>query len=179
MAKINNSTTQISKHKNPSQDSLNPIPMSVVSSKKIGKLFLALVLTLALTSPGLAQQTSPETNTTPENPAENTNPSGESSSEGDRALEEGNTVLSLEGGKKLMEDANQAISSNNYDVAIKDLQKARQVFNQLTNFYLDLSKSFNGLDNRISEEQRRKAAESGQMRDEATYQLAFLKPIKR
>jgi len=135
----------------------------------LNKLYLPLILSLALSAPCLAQESAPSTPNNPTPQPEETNPP-----EGDRSLDDGNTVLSLEGGKKLMADANQAISSTNYEAAASNLQKARQVFNQLTNFYLDLSKSFNGLDNRVSEENRRKAAEAGQMRDEATYQLALV-----
>ncbi len=84
------------------------------------------------------------------------------------------TILSLEGGKQLMAEADQAIDAQEYDVAADKLQKARQVFNQLSNFYLQLFNSFSGLDNRIAESQRQKALETGQLRDEATYQLALV-----
>jgi thioredoxin-like negative regulator of GroEL len=54
------------------------------------------------------------------------------------------------------------------------LQDARQVFNQLSNFYQELTTSFSGIDNRISDSHRRKALQSAQLRDEATYQLAVV-----
>ncbi len=84
------------------------------------------------------------------------------------------SILSLEGGKKLIAEADKAIDTQEYDVAADKLQKARQVFNQLSNFYLQLFNSFSGLDNRIAESQRQKALETGQLRDEATYQLALV-----
>jgi capsule polysaccharide export protein KpsC/LpsZ len=73
-----------------------------------------------------------------------------------------------------MQEADQAIDTQQYDVAAQKLQKARQLFNQLSNFHLQLSESFSGIDNRIAEEQRNRALETGQMRDEATYQLALV-----
>ena len=82
--------------------------------------------------------------------------------------------LSLQGGQQLMSEASEAIDAQQYDVAADKLQKARQVFNQLSNFYLQLFNNFSGIDNGIAESQRAKALETGQMRDEATYQLALV-----
>ena len=89
-------------------------------------------------------------------------------------LTQADSLLSLEGGKNLMEEAEIAIDSQQYDVAATKLQEARKVFNQLSNFYLQLANSFTGIENRIADGQRRKALETGQMRDEATYQLALV-----
>ncbi|GAB4325733.1 MAG: hypothetical protein OHK0047_10790 [Leptolyngbyaceae cyanobacterium] len=83
-------------------------------------------------------------------------------------------ILSLQAGQRLMQESNAAVAAQNYPLAVKKLQEARQVFNQLSNFYQDLASSFSGIDNRISESQRRKALETAQMRDEATYQLAVV-----
>lgn len=83
-------------------------------------------------------------------------------------------ILSLQAGQRLMQESTAAVSSQNYPLAVKKLQEARQVFNQLSNFYQDLAGSFSGIDNRISDSQRRKALETAQMRDEATYQLAVV-----
>lgn len=91
-----------------------------------------------------------------------------------RPLSQSDSILSLKGGQKLMSEAKTAIEEQQYDVASEKLQKARQVFNQLSNFYLELFNSFSGIDNRVAEEQRQKALETGQMRDEATYQLALV-----
>ncbi|YAF96206.1 MAG: hypothetical protein AB3A66_00430 [Nodularia sp. CChRGM 3473] len=85
-----------------------------------------------------------------------------------------NSLLSLEGGQRLMQEANQAVSSQNYPLAAKKLQEARQVYNQLSNFYQELNASFTGIDNRVSDSQRQKALETAQKRDEATYQLALV-----
>ncbi|ELR98708.1 hypothetical protein [Gloeocapsa sp. PCC 73106] len=91
-----------------------------------------------------------------------------------RPLTQADSVLSLQGGQRLMTEANEAINDESYELAVSKLQQARQVFNQLTNFYLQLNTSFAGIDNRIADAQKVKAAETGQMRDEATYQLALV-----
>lgn len=84
------------------------------------------------------------------------------------------SVFSIEGGKKLLSEADQAIDSQEYDLAAQKLQSARQVFNQLSNFYLQLFNSFSGLDNAVAESHRKKALETGIERDNATYQLALV-----
>ncbi len=90
-----------------------------------------------------------------------------------RPLSDG-SLLSLEGGQRLMQEAGSAVSSQNYEVAVQKLQEARQVFNQLSNFYQELAASFAGIDTRIADSQRQQAISSAQMRDEATYQLALV-----
>lgn len=84
------------------------------------------------------------------------------------------SIFSIEGGKKLMTEADQAVDAQQYDVAAKKLQSARQVFNQLSNFYLQLFNSFSGVDNIVAESHRKKALETGIERDRATYQLALV-----
>ncbi len=84
------------------------------------------------------------------------------------------SLLSLKGGEKLMEEAKEAISNEDYDLAATKLQQARRIFNQLSNFYLQLGESFSGIDNRISEEQRSGALKTASYRDEATYQLSLV-----
>ena len=84
------------------------------------------------------------------------------------------SIFSIEGGKQLMTEADEAINNQQYDVAAQKLQSARQVYNQLSNFYLQLFNSFTGLDNAAAESHRQKALETGLERDEATYQLALV-----
>ena len=91
-----------------------------------------------------------------------------------RPLAENNSLLSMQGGQRLMTEASQAVSAQNYPLALKKLQDARQVFNQLSNFYQELASSFSGVDNRVADSQRKKALETAQMRDQATYQLALV-----
>lgn len=91
-----------------------------------------------------------------------------------RPLTQNASILSVQGGQRLMDEASAAVSAQNYDLAVRRLQEARQVFNQLSNFYQELAASFSGIDNRIAEEQRNQAVETAQMRDQATYQLALV-----
>ena len=78
-----------------------------------------------------------------------------------RPLDPQNSLLSLQGGQRLMKEADNAITSENYD-------------NQLSNFHSQLAASFSGIDNRLADGQRTKALETAQMRDQATYQLALV-----
>jgi hypothetical protein len=91
-----------------------------------------------------------------------------------RPVTQNNSLLSIEGGDRLMKDAEQAVSTQNYPLAAKKLQEARQVYNQLSNFYQELNSSFSGIDNGVSDSQRQKALSTAQKRDEATYQLALV-----
>ena len=130
--------------------------------------FLSLYAALSLLSPVYAQV--PKLPSSPNqaqpidpNDPNNLRPAGQSDS-----------LLSVDGGKRLMSEAGNAVSSQNYTVAAKKLQEARQVFNQLSNFYQELAASFSGIDNRVADSQRLKARDTAQMRDEATYQLALV-----
>ena len=86
----------------------------------------------------------------------------------------GENVFSMASGEKLMEEAKTAISQENYETATSKLQEARKLFNQLSNYYQELASSFSGIDNRIARSQRSLAADTAQMRDEATYRLALV-----
>ncbi len=85
-----------------------------------------------------------------------------------------NSVLSISGGERLMNEGMAAASRQNYDQAVAKFQDARQVFNQLSNFYQDLTASFTGIDNRIAEAHRQKALQTANLRDRSTYQLALV-----
>jgi hypothetical protein len=91
-----------------------------------------------------------------------------------RPLPPNSSLLSLSSGQRLMTEASSAVSSQNYPLAAKKLQEARQVFNQMSNFYQQLASSFSGIDNRVADSQRKKALDTAQMRDDATYQLALV-----
>jgi tetratricopeptide (TPR) repeat protein len=85
-----------------------------------------------------------------------------------------NSVLSISGGERLVNEATAAAQQQKYDLAVSKFQDARQVFNQLSNFYQDLTSSFAGIDNRIAEANRQKALQTANLRDRATYQLALV-----
>lgn len=91
-----------------------------------------------------------------------------------RPLAQDSSILSMAGGRRLMSEASDAIAVGNYSLAAQKLQEARQLFNQLSNFYQELAASFSGIDNRIADSQRQQALETAQMRDQATYQLALV-----
>lgn len=91
-----------------------------------------------------------------------------------RPLTQDGSLLSMQGGQRLVNEATSAVGVQKYPEAAKKLQQARQVFNQLSNFYQQLFSSFSGIDNRLAEEHRKKAVDTAQMRDEATYQLALV-----
>jgi hypothetical protein len=131
--------------------------------------FLPLTVSLALLQPAQAQTQIPtlpvESGQTQPDLTDPTNL---------RPLNQESSLLSLKGGQRLMSEAMSAVGSQNYPVATKKFQEARQVFNQLSNFYQQLSASFSGIDNRLADRQRQKAAETAEMRDQATYQLALV-----
>lgn len=141
-------------------------------SLNISRLTLGYILSLPVAmTVGAISPVQAQVSDSPATPTQSETPAGNSTNPQDMRPD---SLLSLQGGQKLMQEAEQAIDTQQYDVAAQKLQKARQIFNQLSNFHLQLSQSFSGIDNRIAEEQRSKALETGQMRDEATYQLALV-----
>lgn len=95
-----------------------------------------------------------------------------------RPLNQDSSFLSVAGGRRLMAEANSAINQEQYDLALEKLQQARKVFNQLSNFHLQLANSLSGISTPLFEEQRLAALETGQLRDEATYRLALVHRAK-
>ena len=91
-----------------------------------------------------------------------------------RSLVLSDSVLSLEGGERLMNEAGEAIDAEEYALAVTKLKQSRQIFNQLSTFHLQLANSFSGIDSDIYESQRQSALKTGQLRDEATYRLALV-----
>jgi hypothetical protein len=83
-------------------------------------------------------------------------------------------LFSSEAAKQLLSEAQNAVNAQNYSLAADKLQEARQVGNQLSNFYQALAASFLGVDSRAADSLRRKALDTAQIRDQATYQLALV-----
>jgi len=165
--------------------------------RSTAKLSLAVMLAFGLFYPlqARAQKTSPSPrtpqNNTPQNnkrdraipiqPTDPTDPADPNNNNNDvteptnvRPIAPESTILSVQGGQRLMAEAASAISDQNYTVAAQKLQEARQIFNQLSNFYQQLAGSFSGVDSRLFDSNRNKALETAQVRDEATYQLALV-----
>lgn len=110
-------------------------------------------------TPTVPQETQPEDLTEPDDT---------------RSLILSDSILSLQGAEKLMNEAKDAINGEKYDIAADKLLQARKIFNQLSNFHLQLANSFSGIDQTIYEAQRNSALKTGQLRDEATYRLALV-----
>ena len=89
-------------------------------------------------------------------------------------VQQSTSLLSLEGGAQLLAEAEAAVSSQNYGLAEQRLRQARQIFNQLSNFHQQLAGAYSGIDNQISQDQRRKALAAAQQRDSSTYRLALV-----
>jgi hypothetical protein len=132
--------------------------------------FIPVMTALTLLSPVNAQTPTPKT---PGNSGE-AQPLNPKNPNIIQPTAQNNSILSVAGGQRLMTEASSAISSQDYPLAVKKLQEARQVFNQISNFYQQLATSFSGIDNRTADSQRKKALETAQMRDDATYQLALV-----
>ena len=129
-----------------------------------GLIALSMLACLALSRPVNAQTPSPS-------PSAATDPNDPTNL---RSLSQDGTILSFQGGQKLMDEASKAVDGKNYTLAVKKLQESRQVFNQVSNFYQDLAGSFSGVDNRIADSHRTKALKAAELRDQATYQLALV-----
>jgi len=123
-------------------------------------LTLVIGLVIAIAPNGQAQ--TPDSN----NPASDPNEL--------KPLNQADSLLSLQGGQRLVEEANAAINAAKYSVAVEKLNQARRIFNQLSNYHLQLANSFSGIDPKVFDSQRQSALNTGQMRDEATYQLALV-----
>ncbi len=91
-----------------------------------------------------------------------------------RPLESEASLLSLQGGDRLVKEAELAVEAQDYSLAAQKLGSARRIYNQLSNFYQQLSSSFQGIDLRIADNHRSLALETAQKRDEATFQLALV-----
>jgi tetratricopeptide (TPR) repeat protein len=122
--------------------------------------FLALGVVFALTIAPIARSQTPS-------PTETNN-------DDLKPLNQADSLLSYQGGQRLMQEANTAINAGNYTVAIDKLNQARRIFNQLSNYHLQLANSFSGIDPKVFDAQRQSALTTGQARDEATYQLALV-----
>lgn len=129
---------------------------SAVSLRKLGSILFSVVVAASLTPFASVAQNQPIEDTTV------------------RPNSLNNSVFSIPGGERLIAEAMSAVEKQNYDLAVTKLQDARQVYNQLSNFYQELTSSFSGIDNRISDSHRQKALQSAQLRDKATYQLAVV-----
>ena len=77
-------------------------------------------------------------------------------------------------GTRLMQEAEQAISAQDYATATSKLQAARTSLNEASIRYQDLAAAFSGIDAEITSDLRDRALDAAQMRDQASYQQALV-----
>ncbi|MEO0395586.1 MAG: hypothetical protein AAF243_06300 [Cyanobacteria bacterium P01_A01_bin.137] len=82
--------------------------------------------------------------------------------------------LGLDAGENLLAEAEAAIDSQNYDLAIRKLQAARENLNQTSTSYQEIAAAFTGIDADISGTLRTNARDAAQMRDLATLRQALI-----
>lgn len=90
----------------------------------------------------------------------------------EQARPEAAGTFNIATGQQLVTEAEAAIANQNYTTAVSKLTQARQVFEQLSNYYSDLSGVFSGIDNRLRDSNRAQALEAAELRDATSYQLA-------
>ena len=83
-------------------------------------------------------------------------------------------LFSIPAGRRVMNEAEQAVAAQNYDLAASKYQDSRRLMNQLSKFYDQLRSSFLAIDNRASDSSRKKALEAAELRDQATYKLGLV-----
>ena len=74
----------------------------------------------------------------------------------------------------LLKQARSATAAQDYDTAVELLKDAFDAFNLRSNYYQALSRSFAGIDNRLSDRLRDSARAAAQSRDETSFELAVV-----
>ena len=82
--------------------------------------------------------------------------------------------LGIAAGESLLAEAESAIESQNYELAIRKLQAARETLNQASTSYQNIATAFTGIDAEISGSLRTEARDAAQMRDRATLRQALI-----
>lgn len=82
--------------------------------------------------------------------------------------------LGLAAGESLLAEAETAIDAQDYDLAIRKLQAARENLNQTSTSYQEIAAAFTGIDAEISGNLRTSARDAAQMRDLATLRQALI-----
>ena len=91
-----------------------------------------------------------------------------------RAIEDAASPIGIAAGQSLMNEAEAAISAQDYTTAASKLVEARSALNDVSTHYQNLSGTFLGVDSRVSKDLRDLALSSAQVRDQASYQLAVV-----
>lgn len=82
--------------------------------------------------------------------------------------------LGIAAGESLLAEAEVAIDNQDYDLAVRKLQAARENLNQTSISYQDIAAAFTGVDPEISSGLRTSARDAAQMRDKATLRQALI-----
>ncbi len=82
--------------------------------------------------------------------------------------------LGIAAGESLLAEAEVAIDNQDYDLAVRKLQAARENLNQTSISYQDIAAAFTGVDAEISSGMRTSARDAAQMRDQATLRQALI-----
>ncbi|MEL7083137.1 MAG: hypothetical protein AAF268_03265 [Cyanobacteria bacterium P01_A01_bin.3] len=91
-----------------------------------------------------------------------------------RSLEQEDSSLSILRAEELLQQAQSATQAQDFDTAVGLLEEAFNAFNQRSNFYQALSRSFAGIDNRLSDTLREQAREAAQSRDQTSFELGVV-----
>lgn len=148
-------------------------PQSVRAFNWIGKaLVLAAFLSLfTVDTPAQDTPMTEESETELSEPIEATPDAGPAVRE---VTQVNDNSYSISGASGLEDEATEAISNEQYEVAIARLLEARDIYNELSTFYQELAGMFVGVDTRQNRNNRNKALETAQSRDRVNYQLALL-----
>ncbi|MEO0867584.1 MAG: hypothetical protein AAFY17_03870 [Cyanobacteria bacterium J06642_11] len=84
------------------------------------------------------------------------------------------TDLGIAAGENLLAEAEVAIDNQDYDLAIRKLQTARETLNQTSTSYQSIGAAFTGINSEISSSLRTSARDAAQMRDRATLRQALI-----
>lgn len=75
---------------------------------------------------------------------------------------------------RLIAEGDAAVAAQKFPVALDKYDLARKSFGALVQFHQGLAGSFSGIDIKIANDQRQRAAQAAQGRDQAAYKLALL-----
>ncbi|NEP18202.1 MAG: hypothetical protein F6J97_15070 [Leptolyngbya sp. SIO4C1] len=89
-----------------------------------------------------------------------------------RPLDPEASPIGIAAAEVTIQTADQAANAQNYTLAAEQLQSARESLNQVSSYYQQLSTVFTGIDNRVANSVRQRAAEAAQLRDQATLKQA-------
>lgn len=91
-----------------------------------------------------------------------------------KQIENAGSFLTIDAAKGLLKESETLAQAQKFPLAVSKAKEAVTTLNQITIFHQALNKSFVGIDNRISEEEKQLALTAAILRDEASYQLALV-----